>query len=229
MKEKLKSGLERKLILTADGSHTLHIPELNEHYHSDRGAIQESMHVFIEAGLRACKPSASLTLFEVGFGTGLNAWLTLLEAKQLKQKTHYISIEKYPLTANEYTALNYPEQHNSNEKEAFMQLHRCAWNQAIKIDQYFTLTKLKGDLLQQSFSNLPCFDLVYFDAFGPDKHRDLWQAEVFEQLYAHSNTQAVLVTYSAKGSVRRMLQAAGYLVERLQGPPGKREMLRGIK
>lgn len=229
MSKKLKSGLARHLMLTADGSHTLHIPELNEHYHSDRGAIQESMHVFIEAGFRSCKASATLTLFEVGFGTGLNAWLTLLEAKRLKQKTHYISIEKYPLTANEFSALNYPEQHNNNEQEAFMQLHHAAWNQPIRIDEYFTLTKLEGDLLEQSFNNLPRFDLIYFDAFGPDKHSDLWQPEVFEHLYAHSNTQAVLVTYSAKGSVRRMLQAAGYQVERLQGPPGKREMLRGIK
>jgi tRNA U34 5-methylaminomethyl-2-thiouridine-forming methyltransferase MnmC len=219
--------LERKIITTEDGSHTLFIASLNEHYHSIHGAIQESEHVFIKSGFDLfdhCKP---LKILEVGFGTGLNTFLTWQHNQQKLRIIEYTSIEKYPLTQSEYMELNFAEQINPNAAKLFLQMHKCPWNEKSSLDAYFVLNKLEVDLLL--FNPESTFDLIYFDAFAPDIQPDLWTEQVFQKLFKHMNPKGILCTYSAKGQVRRNLIAAGFKVKRLPGPPGKREMLQAEK
>lgn len=215
-----------ELVKTDDGSDTLFVRELGEHYHSTFGAVQESMHVFIEAGLRTCNKEV-INLFEVGFGTGLNAYLTVIEALRTKQNIHYISIEKYPLPPEIWTTLNYPVIISDGKPELFRTLHEAPWNKAINITENFTLIKLSSDLENVDYSALPNFDLIYFDAFSPEKQPELWQTSIFQRLADHSAPMGKIVTYCAKGVVRRSLKEAGFTPERIPGPPGKREMLRG--
>lgn len=209
--------------MTADGSHTLYVPDLDEHYHSVNGAVQESMHVFIEAGLRQVQKT-DITIYEVGFGTGLNALLTLLETTRnpLLQITYY-AIERFPLELEVVQTLNY----RAVCPEWFLKLHQVPWGSLQPITDRFTIAKIAGD---SNTTALPVpIDLVYFDAFAPDKQPEMWNQRIFDQLYAHMGDQAILTTYCAKGIVRRMMQKAGYSVERIPGPPGKREMLRAKK
>jgi len=220
--------MERHIIVTEDGSHSLFVPELNEQYHSIHGAIQESNHVFIDSGLKRCEKNARV-VFEIGFGTGLNAFLTLLESEKSKHKVTYIGIEKYPLLPAEYKTLNYAAQINSGYTSVFQQIHECEWGRTLEITPSFSLLKINSDLRNESFETLPFFDIIYFDAFAPDKQSDLWQEAIYQKIYNHSNTGAILVTYCAKGIVRRGLQQVGFNVERIPGPPGKKEMLRAIK
>lgn len=214
--------------LTADGSHTLFIPALDEHYHSTNGAIQESNHVYIETGLHYCRKSY-VTIFEIGFGTGLNAYLTLEDTINTDKKIQYLSIEANPLPCKVVEKLNYPNQLNAVDADLFVKLHEAAWNKTVKITQDFSLTKIEADLTQFDFNFIPGIDLVYFDAFAPDKQPEMWSQEIFDYLYSLMNDEAILVTYCAKGEVRRRMQHSGFMVERLPGPPGKREMLRAIK
>lgn len=216
----------RELQETADGSHTLFIPQMDEHYHSVNGAVQESRHVFIEAGLHH-QDKKDITVFEIGFGTGLNAFLTLLDAEDKNCKIDYYSVELYPLEPEIVQALNYGELICPEKKDLFYALHAAAWDKTEYITDYFTLHKIHGD-------NNNCLlpddiDLVYFDAFAPDKQPEMWNQEIFDKLYAHMSEGGILTTYCAKGVVRRVMQKAGYSVERIPGPPGKREMLRAIK
>lgn len=220
--------MKRKIVTTEDGSHTLYIPEMDEHYHSTHGALQESKHIFIEAGLKANQKD-ELCVFEVGLGTGLNALLTLITADELSIKLNYISIEKYPLSEEEYNGLNYSEQTNFDYKPNYLAIHKCDWNQSIILTANFHFKKLQSDIRTLEFSNLEMFDVIYFDAFAPNKQVGLWDKSIFDKIYKHCNPGAVLVTYCAKGEVRRNLQAVGFKVERLPGPPGKREILRAIK
>lgn len=214
---------------TADGSHTLFVPELDEHYHSVNGAIQESMHVFIDAGLRH-SPKEEVYVFEVGFGTGLNAFLTLLDAQEKNRIIHYTSVEAYPLGSSIVEKLNYPEKFPKALHSYFSQLHNAEWNKEVQITDNFYLKKLHADFSQFDFSQIHYLqDIIYFDAFAPDKQSDLWSQDIFNHLYSISAEHGVLVTYCAKGDVRRMMQQAGYTTERLPGPPGKREMLRATK
>ena len=214
--------------LTADGSHTLFIPALDEHYHSTNGAIQESKHVYIETGLHCCRKS-HVTIIEIGFGTGLNAYLTLEDIINTDKKIHYLSIEANPLPYEVAEKLNYPNQLNAEDADLFVKLHQAAWNNTVKITHDFSLTKIEADLTQFDFNLIPGIDLVYFDAFAPDKQPEMWSQEIFDYLYSLMNDDAILVTYCAKGEVRRRMQHSGFMVERLPGPPGKREMLRAIK
>lgn len=215
--------------LTADGSHTLFMPGLNEHYHSVNGAIQESTHVFIEAGLKHCNKE-TIHIFEVGFGTGLNAFLTLLESRKTGRIIYYTSIEAYPLSDNIIKDLNYPEKYLSIEQDMYYKLHSAEWEKESEITGNFFLTKIKADFTNFDFSKIKGnVDIIYFDAFAPDKQSDMWTQEIFDKLYAISGNGCILVTYCAKGIVRRMMQQAGYTTERLPGPPGKREMLRATK
>lgn len=214
--------------LTADGSHTLFIPALDEHYHSKNGAIQESNHVYIETGLQYCRKSY-VTIFEIGFGTGLNAYLTLEDTINTDKKIQYLSIEANPLPCKVVEKLNYPNQLNAVDADLFVKLHEAAWNKTVKITQDFSLTKIEADLTQFDFNFISGIDLVYFDAFAPDKQSEMWSQEIFDYLYSLMNDEAILVTYCAKGEVRRRMQHSGFMVERLPGPPGKREMLRAIK
>jgi len=220
--------MERKILKTEDGSHTLYVPDMDEHYHSIHGAKQESMHVFIDAGFNM-HPGKELTIFEVGFGTGLNTFLTAVESKRQQRNIKYYTIEKYPLQEEEWEKLNPEPDTDNEENKLFTQLHNCQWEKLIKLSTTFQLQKIEGDLTSFNFQALPPFDLVYFDAFAPDKQPKLWSTEIFAAIFAHMTHDGILVTYSAKGAVRRTMQSAGFQVERIPGPPGKREMLRGRK
>lgn len=220
--------MKHEIITTKDGSHTIYIPEMDEHYHSTHGAIQESKHIFINAGLNANKKS-SLNIFEVGLGTGLNALLTIIESEKTNQNINYFSIEKYPLLAKEYKILNYTELLGIDSKSFFEAIHSCDWDKQNSIKKNFNFTKLINDITTIQFENLPPFDVVYFDAFAPNKQSGVWDQSIFQKIFTHCNPGAVLVTYCAKGEVRRNLQFVGFKVERLQGPPGKRQILRAIK
>lgn len=225
---------------TEDGSHTLYVPELEEHYHSTHGAIQESMHVFIDTGLRHCN-NEHIHLLEIGFGTGLNGLLTLLEAEKLHKKIFYHSLERFPLTETAAMQLNYPEQIATGAKalpvadekitaQLFCLLHQSHWERATAITPSFTLLKEETDFSHpEQFQPPRQYDLIYFDAFAPEKQPEMWQETIFQRLYTLCADNAILTTYCAKGAVRRMLQSAGFIVERLPGPPGKREMLRATK
>lgn len=218
--------MNREVIETADGSKTLYVPAMNEQYHSVNGALTESEYVFLKQGYLH-HSSNHPVVFEVGFGTGLNALITALKASELKRSTRYISIEKYPLSAKEINALQYEKLFSPATAEILHKIHAASWNEEVTISEHFTLHKIKADLKTYTFSNLPQFDIVYFDAFAPDKQPDLWTPEIFESIYSCCKPGANFVTYSAKGMIRRQLSSVGFEMERLPGPPGKRQMLRG--
>jgi len=211
---------------TADGSDTLYVPEIDESYHSTNGAIQESMHIFINDGLRTCTKK-SIKVLEIGFGTGLNTFLTLLEAENTNKTIFYTALELYPVDVSEAVKLNYPEWVDITKKSLFEDIHYSRWNEAVKITDHFTLIKLLTDFTKADFSGK--FDVIYFDAFSPEKQPEMWSEELFRKLYAYAEKGAALTTYCAKGAVRRAMQAAGFSVERLPGPAGKREILRARK
>jgi tRNA U34 5-methylaminomethyl-2-thiouridine-forming methyltransferase MnmC len=218
----------RKIIPTADGSQTVFLPEMNEQYHSVNGAITESEYVFIEKGYLFQKKPTPI-LFEVGFGTGLNALLTAVHAGKNQRKTTYFTIEKYPLEDTLIRQLNYGQLISKEAQELFEKIHACPWNEKVEISPYFYLQKIQTDIITSPLLNIENCDVIYFDAFGPDKQPEMWTPEIFKKIFDLSLPECVLVTYSAKGEVRRQLTAAGFQMERLPGPPGKMEMLRGIK
>jgi tRNA U34 5-methylaminomethyl-2-thiouridine-forming methyltransferase MnmC len=223
--------MERQLLLTRDGSHTISIPEMNVTYHSIHGAIQESMHVFIEAGLKHSGLFETIgvhTILEVGFGTGLNALLSLIEADKNKNRIYYTALELYPLPNRLTKELNYCELLKQPAyQELFEKMHDCGWEEMYEITDSFRLTKKQCSVTD--FSAKDEFNIVYFDAFAPNAQADLWTKEVFEKLHAAMTDNGILVTYCSKGDVRRDMQAAGFFIEKIPGPPGKREMLRAIK
>jgi len=224
--------LRRKIITTADGSKTIQIEEWDEQYHSIHGAIQEANHVFIKHGLHHVnsiseKSSQEISILEIGFGTGLNAFITALESQKLQKKIHYVGVEAYPVATKEIEQLNYAELIKEQASEMFTKLHDVPWEVQTEISSNFRLTKR-----QQFFSEIgdeSSYDLIYFDAFGARVQPELWTEDIFRIMYNALKNNGVLVTYSAKGSVRRAMQAVGFRVERLEGPPGKREMLRASK
>jgi tRNA U34 5-methylaminomethyl-2-thiouridine-forming methyltransferase MnmC len=219
--------MERTIIKTADGSHTVTIPEMNVSYHSKHGAILESMHVFIEAGLRYSinqSTSQPINIFEMGFGTGLNAFLTAIEATNKKIRVHYISVEKHPLTEKEVTLLNYTE--SLKNEDLFEAIHKAEWSQETVINEFFTLGKIHTDLANYSPDHQ--FNIIYYDAFAPSAQPELWKQEIFETLLSMLSPGGILVTYCSKGEVRRAMQSAGFEVEKIPGPPGKREMVRAV-
>ena len=230
--------MKREIIITDDGSSTIHIPEWNEQYHSKHGAIQEAYHVFIKHGLhyfcntchleRSRKVKESISILEIGFGTGLNAFITLLESEKLKLNINYNGVEAYPVSKEEISALNYVEALNEENRDSiFKKLHDVTWEVEHKITDHFKLKKLK-----QFFSEIKDSEkhnIIYFDAFGARVQPELWTETIFKIMYRALKPKGVLVTYSAKGSVRRAMQAVGFTLERLPGPPGKREMLRACK
>jgi len=223
--------MKREIIKTGDGSTTIHMPEWNEQYHSKHGAIQEANHVFIEMGLKEVlerKDLDEISILEIGFGTGLNALVTWAAMQNKERKIHYTGVEAYPVEVEEVTQLNFAEEIKAENSVAiFEKMHETAWEDFHEITDNFILKK------QQKFfheiSDIDAFDLIYFDAFGARVQPDLWTVEIFEKMYAATKNNGVLVTYAAKGSVRRAMLEVGFKVERLQGPPGKREMLRATK
>lgn len=220
--------MERKIIQTSDGSRSLYIPELDETYHSRHGALQEAYHVFIRSGLDLFDDESEVRILEMGFGTGLNCFITCLEARQRHLKIHYCGLEAYPVSLEMVKELDYPAALGHKELQPlFESLHSTPWNQTFSIENGFELNKTKGQLLDFKARN--SYNLIYFDAFGPRVQPELWTETVFQKMYEILDNKGILVTYSAKGSVRRALQASGFIVERLPGPPGKREMLRATK
>ena len=223
--------IERKIIITADGSHSVEIPDMQVAYHSKYGAIQESLHVFIEAGLRESVRSERqdpLRILEIGLGTGLNVLLTMIESRKIRERISYTAIEPFPLTDTEFRQLNYCMQLEKQELQPlFEELHSCEWEKDIQIIPGFTVHKIMAGLV--NFSTNQFFNLIYFDAFAPGAQPELWTKEIFEKLFSMMAFNGILVTYCSKGEVRRAMLAAGFSVEKLAGPRGKREMIRARK
>ena len=226
--------MKRRIITTADGSKTIQIEDWNEQYHSVHGAINEAKHVFIKYGLqhvfnsyKSKDDSHPISLLEIGFGTGLNAFLTLLETEKAQHPINYVGVEAYPVSPQEIEALNYVELVAPAQTNLFNKLHHIAWNSPYDLTNFFKLTKRQ--MYFKELSDVNAYDLVYFDAFGARVQPELWTEEVFKSMFKALKPNGVLVTYAAKGSVRRAMQAVGFIVERLDGPPGKREMLRATK
>jgi len=216
-----------KLEQTADGSYTLYVPELDEHYHSVKGALTESQHIFIDVGLKHSSVPAPHIL-EIGLGTGLNCFLTLLAAEETGRHVHYTGIERYPLSEEIVRQLDYPSLIDRGHAEDYFAIHQSSWEEDNVLSPWFTLRKLEGDFTNYTFTK--GYDIIYFDAFAPEKQPEMWNQSLFDGLYRILNKGGILTTYCAKGVVRRMLQAAGFMVERLPGPPGgKREILRATK
>ncbi len=227
--------MRREVVITADGSSTIHLPDWDEQYHSKHGAIQEAYHVFIKHGLYhfynpelVAKTHKHVAILEIGFGTGLNAFITLLEAEKLDININYFGVEGYPVLMDEIDQLNYPFELNvENREELFKKLHKVSWEEAHKLSENFSIEKQNRFFSEIKEKNK--YDIIYFDAFGARVQPELWTASIFSKMYDALHTEGILVTYSAKGSVRRAMEAVGFKVERLPGPPGKREMLRAIK
>lgn len=213
-----------KLVETSDGSHTVYVPGLDEHYHSIHGAVQESDFIFIKNGFDACKADP-VHIFEVGFGTGLNVLLTAINAADSKRKVYYTSIEKYPL--DDYIVKTLNHSLFTGNRNIYDKIHSAKWNVNTEILPDFHLEKIKSDLLSHSISGN--YDLIYFDAFGPDKQPEMWSPDIFKSIAAITNKDGILVTYSAKGEVKRILKSVGFQVSLLPGPPGKRQMIRAVK
>ncbi|MAL59634.1 MAG: SAM-dependent methyltransferase [Flavobacteriaceae bacterium] len=221
--------MKREFLTTGDGSITIHIPEWNEQYHSKHGAINEALHVFIQAGLRhflKTSKSKKVQILEIGFGTGLNAFLTQLFSEKEQIKIEYTGVEAYPVLFSEIEKLNYPKLVGSSER-IFEKLHQVPWEKPTQISENFILKKRK--LFFSEIDEVDAYNLIYFDAFGARVQPELWTEAIFEKMYRALKPEGVLVTYAAKGSVRRAMEAVGFKVERLPGPPGKREMLRSVR
>ena len=220
--------MQRTIITTTDGSHSIYIKELDENYHSTHGAIQESKHVFIEAGLRyiASKNSAPINILEVGLGTGLNALLTFIESKKSKLTINYTAIEAFPLELNLINQLNYIEcLKEENQQYIFDLIHSSDWEKEIYLSEQFIFHKVNSKLQDTNLNDK--YDLIYFDAFAPIVQPELWTEEIFFKLINVLKSDGCLVTYCAKGEVKRTLKKTGFIIESLPGPPGKREMVRG--
>jgi len=220
--------LNREIIITADGSSSIYLPELEESYHSKHGAIQEAYHVFIKSGLNLFENDSKISILEIGLGSGLNCFITFLEAKKRKLQINYIGVEGFPLEKEVIEKLNYVDRLNcTGEELIFKMMHENPWNEKQKLSKFFSLTKRKQYFNEIDDKNK--FNLIYFDAFAARVQPELWTELIFKKMYDSLRKEGVLVTYSAKGSVRRAMLDVGFSVEKLPGPPGKREMLRGVK
>ena len=219
--------MKKKIVETADGSKTLYVPGLEEHYHSVHGAFSEAQHVFIKNGLQP-SPKTNISILEMGFGTGLNAYLTCFENRKLNKNIFYTALEAFPVDFDLAMGMEYIHMIDlEDEGFLFKQMHQCSWMNPHRIDNCFTLEKIEATIQDVIFKK--SFDLVYFDAFAPRVQPDLWTETIFTKLYDAMNIDAIMVTYCAKGSVKRTLKTVGFEVESLEGPPGKREMTRAKK
>lgn len=214
-----------EIIITEDESHTLYNSAICEHYHSVHGAIQESSHIYIDAGLKSITKK-EIHILEIGFGTGLNALLTMIEAEKSGLKIHYTAIEKFPLQDHIINKLNYCELLKT-DKQKFLMMHHCEWDKDIEIESYFTVKKIFIDFKEAFFRKN--FDLVYFDLFSPSKQADLWTVFLLRNLTKYVNPSGVFVTYSANGDLKRTLETEKFRVFHLPGPPGKRVFTKAIK
>jgi len=219
--------LKREIIHTSDGSTTIHLPDWNESYHSKHGAIQEAYHVFIQNGFSLYKDKP-VSILEIGFGTGLNAFITFLESQKTNQQINYVGVEAYPVSADEVLLMNYVDELQSKQySEVFKKMHESEWNEKIALTENFSLMKRKQFF--NEITDIDKFDLIYFDAFGYRVQPELWSTEIFQKMYDALRANSTLVTYAARGVVKRSMIEVGFIVEKLAGPPGKREMFRATK
>ena len=220
--------MEPLLIVTADGSHSLYLTELKEYYHSIHGALTESVHVFLNNGF-IFSDKKNLNIMEVGFGTGLNCFLTALMTKKLNRTVTYVAIEKNPINESIHNKLNYSQLAGETSSSVFDDIFFAKWGKFTQITANFTLGKYKADIIKDPVPVNLYFDIVYYDAFSPGIQPEMWTADIFSKIYESTSEGGIFITYCAKGSVRRTLKNIGFYMERLPGPPGKREILRGIK
>lgn len=219
--------MKREVIQTKDGSTTIRLEEWDECYHSKHGAIQEAKHVFIKNGLSLFE-NKSVSILEIGFGTGLNAFISFLEAEEKEQSIDYVGVEAYPVAPEEVLLMNYVvELKAGHELAVFEQMHQCNWGEKTALSKSFSLTKRQQFF--QDIDDVAQFDLIYFDAFGYRVQPELWSTAIFKKMYDALKEGGVLVTYAARGVVKRSMQEVGFKVEKLAGPPGKREMFRAFK
>ena len=219
--------MKKEIILTKDGSTSIFLPELNETYHSKFGAIQEAKHVFIKSGLSLLNDK-SVSILEIGFGTGLNAFITFLEAINTNQSINYVGVEAYPVEIDIIENLNYVSELEALAHQSiFNEMHQSEWEVENKITSNFNLTKRKQKF--EDISDSEKYNLIYFDAFGFDVQPELWSEEIFQKMYDALLSEGILVTYACRTSIKKAMLNAGFSVEKLPGAPGKREMLRAIK
>lgn len=218
-----------KIFETADGSHSIYSEQFGVSYHSKYGAIQETQHVFIDAGLRLkAILQSKIDILDIGFGTGLNALMTCLEAKRRNLTVHYTAVEAFPISLEIAQSLNYGEALNDDAvNDVFMKMHEANWGETIQITEHFIFTKLEKKFQDLTFQS--AYDIIYFDAFAPSAQPELWQTPVLKIMYDALRPTGVLTTYCAKGEVKRTMKSIGFKIERLPGPPGKREMTRAVK
>ena len=220
--------MKREIIITKDGSTPIYLPQLQEGYHSTNGAIQEALHVFINNGLRLFEAQNEVCILEIGFGTGLNAFITFLESNTNQQKINYVGVEAYPIAIHEALQMNYTSQLRvENFNPVFEIIHTANWNEKIQISDAFTLTK--REQLFQDIRDKNAYDLIYFDAFGFNVQPELWNEPIFKIMFDALKPNGVLVTYACRTSIKRAMLSVGFSVEKLPGAPGKREMLRAVK
>ncbi len=220
--------MKREVIETADGSKTIYIPEMLENYHSNHGALQEALHVFIKNGLQAFADKKEVHIFEMGFGTGLNAMLSMVEADRVNQKVYYTGIEAFPLEIEITQQIGYEELVDYKFNKYFKEMHLSEWAKKHTFSDNFSFEKIHIKIQDYTVVE-ETFDLVYFDAFGPRAQEEMWGISILEKMYRILKPGGVFVTYCAKGQVKRDLKALGFTLEILEGPPGKREMTRAIK
>jgi len=225
----------RKIIQTADGSHTIYLDDIDETYHSNNGAINEAIHIFIKNGLSKITygngfavQKTEINILEIGFGTGLNTFLSLLHAENNNLTINYTSIEKYPVKLSEVEKLNYPELLKA-DKSLFLKLHNSDWDKVVEISKKFNLHKIKADLQEYVYQSDIKIDVVYFDAFSPKVQEEMWTVDIFKKIYEIMNKDAIFCTYSSAGVVKRNLRSAGFKVKRLSGPKGKFHILNAFK
>lgn len=219
--------MKREIIQTLDGSTTIQLKEWNECYHSKHGAIQEAQHVFIKNGLSLFQ-NIPVSILEIGFGTGLNAFITYLEAPKMNLIIDYVGVEAFPISDKEIESMNYIQELNARDKSSiFDKIHSCNWEQKNEFSNEFSLTKRKQFF--ENIEDVEQFDLIYFDAFGYRVQPELWSTEIFRKMFIALKPNGILVTYAARGVVKRSMIEVGFIVEKLQGPPGKREMFRARK
>lgn len=218
---------EREIITTSDGSVTIYLPEMKETYHSRFGAIQEAYHVFIKNGLTLTE-GQPVSILEIGFGTGLNAFIAYLESLKTKQHINYTGVEAYPVAPEEALKLNYVQQLSADtQQEVFNLMHSSDWEKPVLVNDMFSLLKRKQRFEEITDENL--YDVIYFDAFGYHAQPELWSVEIFAKMYNALKANGILVTYACRTVIKKAMQEVGFETEKLPGPPGKREMLRAFK
>jgi tRNA U34 5-methylaminomethyl-2-thiouridine-forming methyltransferase MnmC len=220
--------MKREIVETGDGSKTIRIVDLDENYHSSHGALQEALHVFIKNGLLEFKEKSQISIFEMGFGTGLNAFLSAIKSSDLKLKIEYSGVEAFPVSEDEIIALEYAQLVGGENVELYKKIHSSSWEKMNEISAFFALKKIKNQLQNLELEK-ESFDIIYYDAFGPRAQDEMWSVELFQKMYDSLKVGRFLVTYCAKGQVKRNMKEVGFTIEPLPGPPGKREMTRAWK